>query len=114
MFVTMLRATTCDRCLRIYVVIDYTVVMRYITPVRQVTYTRSALKVLRKMPANTAARIVAKVEQYAADPVVLANMVTALKGREGIRLRVGDWRVIMNDGVVLAVLDIGPRGGIYE
>ena len=29
-------------------------------------------------------------------------------------LRVGDWRVIMDeDGVVLAVLEIGPRGGIY-
>jgi len=41
--------------------------------------------------------------------------VTALKGREGIRLRVGDWRVIMNDeGMVLAVLEIGPRGSVYE
>jgi hypothetical protein len=28
----------------------------------------------------------------------------ALKGREGIRLRVGDWRAIMHDGMVLAVL----------
>jgi len=42
-----------------------------------------------------------------------ANNVKSLKGREGIRLRVGDWRVIMDDqGNVLAVLDIGPRGGI--
>lgn len=42
-----------------------------------------------------------------------ANNVKALKGREAIRLRVGDWRVIMDDGVVLAVLEIGPRGDIY-
>ncbi|WP_035097604.1 hypothetical protein [Devosia sp. LC5] len=35
-------------------------------------------------------------------------------GRPGIRLRVGDWRVIMEDGVVLEVLEIGPRGGVYE
>lgn len=34
--------------------------------------------------------------------------------REAVRLRVGDWRVIMHDGVVLAVLDIGPRGGVYD
>jgi mRNA interferase RelE/StbE len=82
---------------------------------KQITYTRSALKVLRKMPANTAKLIVAKVEQYAAEPASLANNAKALTGRDGIRLRVGDWRVIMDDdGVVLAVLEIGPRGGIYE
>jgi len=37
-----------------------------------------------------------------------------LKGRTGIRLRVGDWRVIKDDGAVLAVLEIGPLGGIYD
>lgn len=66
------------------------------------------------MPVEVAERITLKIEQYAADPASQANNVRALKGREGIRLRVGDWRVIMNDdGVVLAVLDIGPRGSIY-
>jgi len=81
---------------------------------KPISYTRAALKVLRKMPANTAQRIVAKVEEYAADPASQANNVKALKGRDGIRLRVGDWRVIMDDGVVLAVLEIGPRGSVYE
>lgn len=81
---------------------------------KQITYTRVAIKVLRAMPRNMADRIVAKVEDYAADPASQANNVTALKGREGIRLRIGDWRVIMHDGVVLAVLEIGPRGGIYR
>jgi mRNA interferase RelE/StbE len=67
------------------------------------------------MPADTAQRIIAKIEQYAQEPETQANNVTALKGQEGIRLRVGDWRVIMNDdGVVLAVLEIGPRGSVYE
>ena len=66
------------------------------------------------MPANTAKRIRLKVRQYAENPALLANNVTSLKGRRGIRLRVGDWRVIMDDGVVLAVLEIGPRGGIYQ
>lgn len=81
---------------------------------KEITYTRAAIKVLRAMPRNMAERIVAKVEEYAADPASQANNVTALKGRAGIRLRVGDWRVIMHDGVVLAVLEIGPRGGIYR
>jgi mRNA interferase RelE/StbE len=81
---------------------------------KEVTYSRAAIKVLRKMPRNTAQRIMAKVDDYASDPAAQANNVTALKGREGIRLRVGDWRVIMDDGIVLAVLEIGPRGGIYD
>ncbi|OYU00910.1 type II toxin-antitoxin system RelE/ParE family toxin [Sphingorhabdus sp. EL138] len=82
---------------------------------RAISYTRQALKALRRMPADTAQRIIAKIEQYAQEPETQANNVTALKGREGIRLRVGDWRVIMNDdGVVLAVLEIGPRGSVYE
>lgn len=66
------------------------------------------------MPANTAHRIMAKIAQHADDPGSLANNVMALKGREGIRLRVGDWRVIMHDGEVLDVLDIGPRGGVDD
>ena len=65
--------------------------------------------------ANTAARITDKIAQYAAAPTSLANQVTALQGRTGIRLRVGDWRVIMDDdGIVLTVLQIGPRGGVYQ
>ena len=82
---------------------------------RAISYTRQALKALRRMPADTAQRIIAKIEQYAEKHGSQANNVTALKGREGIRLRVGDWRIIMNDdGVVLAVLEIGPRGRVCE
>ena len=82
---------------------------------KPISYTRQALKALRRMPADMAQRIIAKIEQYAEEPESQANNVKALKGRKGIRLRVGDWRVIMNDdGVVLAVLEIGPRGSVYE
>lgn len=66
------------------------------------------------MPANTARLIRSKIEQYASDPASLANNVKALKGRDAVRLRVGDWRVIMEDGVVVAVLEIGSRGSIYQ
>ena len=81
---------------------------------KPIAYTRAALKALRRMPANTAERIKGKIEAYASDPASQANNVKALQGRPGIRLRVGDWRVIMQDGVVLDVLEIGPRGGIYD
>lgn len=82
---------------------------------KQVSYTKAAIRVLRRMPTNTAKLIRTKIEAYATDPASQANNVKSLKGREGIRLRVGDWRVIMDDqGNVLAVLEIGPRSGIYD
>ena len=82
---------------------------------KKIAYTKAAQKTLAKMPANEATKVRGKIEQYATDPERLTNNVKALKGREGIRLRVGDWRVIMNDqGAVLAVLKIGPRGRVYD
>lgn len=82
---------------------------------KQISYTKSAIRALRRMPANTAMLIRTKIETFATDQASQANNVKALKGREGIRLRVGDWRVIMDDhGNVLPVLEIGPRGGIYD
>lgn len=82
---------------------------------REVSFSKSSLQTLRRMPVNVAATIRAKIVQYAQDPTSLARNVTRLKGRTGWRLRVGDWRVIFDDdGVVLAILAIGPRGGIYD
>ena len=81
---------------------------------KPISYSKTALKTLRRIPANEAKRIRGKIEAYAADPASQANNVTALQGRDGIRLRVGDWRVILDDGEVLAVLKIGPRGGVYD
>jgi mRNA interferase RelE/StbE len=82
--------------------------------VKQIAYTKAALRTLQKIPATTAARIRKKISEYAADPSSQANNVKALQGRVGVRLRVGDWRVIMEDGVVLEVIEIGPRGGVYN
>jgi mRNA interferase RelE/StbE len=82
--------------------------------VKQVVYTKAAARALLKMPANTATRVREKIAEYAADPTSLANNVKQLQGRSGIRLRVGDWRVIMEDGVVLEVQEIGPRGSVYD
>ena len=82
---------------------------------KQISYMKAAIWALRRMPANTATLIRTKIEAYATDPASQTNNVKPLRGREGIRLRVGDWRVIMDDqGNVLAILDISPRGGIYD
>ena len=81
----------------------------------KVAYSKASLQVLRRMPANEAKRIRSKIEAYAEDPLSQANNVTKLQGRDGYRMRVGDWRVIFDqDGGVLAILAIGPRGRIYN
>ena len=82
---------------------------------KTVIYDRAALKVLARIPVPVAQRIRSKVAAYAIDPASQANNVVALQGRPGVRLRVGDWRMIMHeDGRVIAVVEIGPRGGIYD
>ena len=82
---------------------------------REVTYSREATKTLSRMPGNFARTIVAKVAQYAADPAALANNVKALKGTDLLRLRVGDYRVIMTaDTLTVLVIKVGVRGDIYD
>ena len=68
------------------------------------------------MPSKTAQLLFSKIEQYAADPRSLANNVKALSGCDGVmRLRVGDWRVIFSDdGVVIAIIRVSPRGSAYD
>jgi len=80
---------------------------------KEITFQSAASKALRKMPANTAKRIIGKIKAYAADPASQANNVKAMKGTDAIRLRVGDWRVIMMDGDVIDVIKIASRGSVY-
>jgi len=86
-------------------------------PMKIVRYSRSAQKALQRMPRNVAQLIVSKINQYTQHPESLSNNVKSLKGEHAglIRLRVGDWRVIMDDrGNILDILEVKPRGGAYE
>lgn len=81
---------------------------------KTVLYARSAATALRKH-ANRAALIRAKIAQYAEDPASQANNVKSLVGVDAKRLRVGDFRVIFTEtNDIITILEIGPRGGIYE
>ena len=83
--------------------------------VRELRFTKAAVRVLRSMPKQHSDLVRAKIEQYAADPGSLANNVKRLQGRPGFRLRVGDYRVIFTeDGMVLDVLAIGHRREVVE
>ena len=81
---------------------------------KTLAYSATAARALRRYRADAAA-IRAKIEQYAADPAPLAANVKTLKGIDAKRLRVGDFRVIFRESATtIEVLDLGPRGSIYE
>ena len=79
---------------------------------RRLIYSPAALKSLGRMQPKRSAAIVAKLEAYAGGAVV---DIRKLKGNDLYRIRVGGDRVIIDDkGVVIMVIDAGPRGGIYK
>ena len=85
-------------------------------PAFKIEYTRDALKTLKAIPRNLRADIVTKIERLADNPFEASN-VKKLIGREGYRLRVGNWRVIyevFGDRLVIYVLAVAPRGGAYN
>ena len=58
-----------------------------------------------------------KLEAIAANPYSDHANAKKLQGRDGYRLRVGDWRVIyeiQNDELVILVLRVAPRGEVYR
>ena len=83
----------------------------------QILFSKQADKTLRKMSRNMATLIREKLDQLALDPYAKHNNATKLKNLPAYRLRIGDWRVIYeinDDKLIILVLKIGPRGGIYE
>ena len=79
---------------------------------KQVTFTKGALESLRKMQKSRATAIINKIDAFASGQSVNAISV---KGTDFIRIRVGNWRIILDDtGIVIAVLKIAPRGDVYK
>lgn len=81
---------------------------------KAVVYSRTAATALRRH-ANRAKLIRTKIALYAEDASSQANNVKSLVGVAAKRLRIGDFRVIFTETTdTITILDIGPRGGIYE
>ena len=94
--------------------VDPLVTFHYTPSVKAIVYSRSAQKTLARMPRNWAILIRDKIAAYAEDPAAHANNVKKLKGQDNLmRLRVGDWRVIMRDSAVLLILKVSSRGSAY-
>ncbi len=82
-----------------------------------IEYSPPARKVLKAMPRKLAERIMDKIEALAADPFAPNNNVKRLTGHPGYRLRVGDWRILYTvhaQDLLIAVVRIAPRGGVYQ
>jgi len=68
------------------------------------------------MPANQSKLIASKMREYAENPED-GRGVIRMQGVDSYRMRIGDWRVIFEkreDVLVILVLDVGPRGGVYK
>jgi mRNA interferase RelE/StbE len=79
---------------------------------KTVTYTRTAIKDLKKMPRRDRDGIMGKTDNYAAGGT---EDEKALKGARLFRLRRGDWRAIFSqDGTVIAVIKVAKRGEGYR
>jgi mRNA interferase RelE/StbE len=78
-------------------------------------FERRAVKDLERLDPPIRDRVVAALQQLIADPV--AAQLVKLTGRPEHRLRVGDWRVILeleHATHTVVVLRVLPRGRVYE
>lgn len=82
---------------------------------RLISYSPLALKQLERIDRVWAGRIREKIRQYTDDPGSLANQIKALKGSKGLRLRVGDYRIIFTaDAKIMFIVKVGHRRDIYD
>jgi mRNA interferase RelE/StbE len=79
---------------------------------RKIVYTPPAGKQLLKLPPKVREQIEAKVIRYAETG---AGDVKALVGQDGLRLRVGDYRIVFSESKeVILVHAVGNRRDMYR
>lgn len=82
----------------------------------EVIYRKSAAKSLIKLPSKISAQFVQAFEMLAIDNGAELD-IKKLTGREGFRLRIGDYRAIyrkLNDVMIIDVVKVGSRGDVYK
>jgi mRNA interferase RelE/StbE len=83
----------------------------------RVSYKKKALKAMARMPGHLRTRFETAFGILAQDPTASELDVKRLQGRDGYRLRIGEWRALYDfdsGQLVILVIDIGPRGDIYK
>lgn len=83
----------------------------------RLSYSKSALKNLMKIPKNVRERIAEKLDLLKIDPHSRNNNIKKLEGIEGYRLRVGNYRVIYkieNQEYKILIIEIDIRAEVYK
>ena len=82
--------------------------------IKELTYKGKALKGLKKMPKTHALKMATALKKIAMDDTASMD-IKKLQGMEGFRLRIGKFRAVYTiDMVFMTVVNIGPRGRVYE
>ena len=75
----------------------------------QINYSKQAVKFLEKQDRRTQIKIITAINNLP------SGDVKKLKGQDGYRLRVGDFRIIFDyDGNILWIEKIDNRGEVYK
>ena len=61
---------------------------------RTIVFTPEAAREFEALDSTVKERVEAALDQLALAPLSLRNQIKRLKGQIGLRLRVGDWRII--------------------
>ena len=78
----------------------------------EIVWTAAATRQWLRLSADVRRRLEARLEAFAQTG---HGDVKRLKGRDGARLRVGDWRIIFySEGDTLVVVAVGHRREIYD
>lgn len=83
----------------------------------RVVYRKTATKMLRRMPHSLATRFLSAFEALATGKSQRKLDIKQLAGREGYRLRIGNWRALYHieeEQLIIEVVKIGPRGDVYK
>ena len=81
----------------------------------QVIVLREPEKLLARLPRDVRQRLSKAIDDLETNPHPPSS--ERLTGYDLYRLRVGDWRIIYqikNDQLLVLVLEIGTRGGVYR
>jgi mRNA interferase RelE/StbE len=79
---------------------------------KAIVFTSAALRQWTRLSTDVRSRIDKRLTEFAASG---KGDVKKLKGRDGARLRVGDWRVIFfEDGENIVIVAVGHRREIYD
>jgi mRNA interferase RelE/StbE len=82
---------------------------------RTLILSHQAAKQIDAMGATPKAWMLEKLAELALEPARFANNIKRMAGSDALRIRFGGYRVIFTESdIVLLVLKIGTRGGIYK